>query len=125
MKITAFNPLYGTENIDEAIHFFSQMGFAVKHRMKGDFLELCVLSNDAGLRIDIANSPLVQKMKLNGFFGNRINVDDLQEAIDFLTNEGGRQMSPLITENPSNEIVFFKMANGDIYGVMHHKKDSE
>ena len=123
MKVTAFNPLYGTENIDEAIRFFSQMGFAVKHRIKGEFLEQCVLSNDAGLRIDLANSPLVQRMKLNGFFGNRINVDNLQEAMEFFTNAGGQQLSPVITENPSNEIVFFRTANGDIYGVMHHKKD--
>ena len=123
MKITSFSPLYGTENMDEALRFFSQMGFAVKHRIKGEFLELCDLSNDAGVRINIANSPLVQRMKLNGFFGNRINVDDLQEAMEFFANAGGRQMSPVITENPSNEIVFFQMANGDIYGVMHHRKD--
>ena len=123
MKITSFSPLYGTENVDEAVDFFSQMGFAVKHRIKGEFLELCDLSNDAGVHINIVNSPLVQKMKLNGFFGNRMNVDDLQEAMEFLAHAGGRQVSPVITENPSNEIVFFRMPNGDIYGVMHHKKD--
>lgn len=58
MKITSFTPLYGTENIDEAVDFFGRMGFAVQRRRK-------------------------------------------------------------------NETVFFSIPNGDVYGVMRRKKDSE
>ena len=54
-----------------------------------------------------------------------MDVDDLQEAIEFFTTAGGSQMGPVITPDPSNEIVFIKMGNGEIYGVMHQKKDHD
>lgn len=43
MKITSFNPIYGTEDLDGAEAFFGKMGFKVIHRFSKDGFEVRTL----------------------------------------------------------------------------------
>lgn len=122
MKITSFNPIYGTENLDAAEAFFNGMGFKVIHRFSKEGFAVRTLENESGLRVDIMDNDYVREAKVNGFFACRMNVDDLQEAIDFFTKEGGEMITPIIREGDSRELVNIRTKNGDIYGVIHHIK---
>ena len=122
MKITSFNPIYGTENLDEAEAFFSEMGFKVKHQFSKEGFEIRTLENESGLNLDIVNNDYVRAEKVNGYFSCRLNVDDLQEAIDFFTKKGGEMISPVIQEGDSRELVNIRTKNGDVYSVIHHIK---
>lgn len=122
MKITSFNPIYGTEDLDGAEAFFGKMGFKVIHRFSKDGFEVRTLENASGLRMDIMNNDYVRAAKVNGFFSCRMNVDDLQEAIDFFMENGGEMVTPVIREGDSRELVNIRSKNGDLYSVIHHNR---
>lgn len=123
MKVTALNPIYGTERIDESAEFFSKLGFNQAHRFKQEGFEICTLKNEeSGLILDIMNSDYVREHNINGFFSCRLNVDDLQEAIDFFKDNGAEILTPVIKEGSSRELVNVKTSNGDLYSVIHHIK---
>lgn len=122
MKITSFNPIYGTENLDGAEAFFSKMGFKAIHRFSKEGFEIRTLENESGLRVDLMDSDFVRSAKVNGYFACRLNVDDLQEAIDFFTENGGEMLTPIIHEGDSRDLVNIRTKNGDIYSVIHHLK---
>ena len=122
MKITSFNQIYGTEDISSALGFFEGLGFRVIHEFKKEGFELCTLENEEGLRFDIINNDYVRANKVNGFFSCRLNVSDMNEAIEYFEKNGAERVSPLIQEGPSRELINFRTKNGDIYCVIHHKK---
>lgn len=122
MKVTSFNPVYGTENIEEAAAFFAELGFGRIHSFEKEGFEIVTLENEAGLRMDIMNSDYVRSAGIDGFFANRLNVDDLDEALEFFKRNGAEQLSPVIQEADSREIVNIRTGNGDIYSVIHHLK---
>lgn len=122
MNITSFNPIYGTTNPDEAEAFFGEMGFKVIHRFAKEGFEIRTLENESGLLLDIMDSDFVREAKISGYFACRLNVDDLQEAIDFFTKKGGEQLTPIIQEAGSRELVNIRTKNGDMYSVIHHIK---
>lgn len=122
MKVTSFNPIYGTENIDEAVAFFKNLGFEVIHKFAKEGFEIHTLENEAGLRLDIMNNDYVRAAKINGIFATRLNVDDLHEAIEFFEQNGGETLTPIIPEANSRELVNIRTKNGDIYSVIQHLK---
>lgn len=122
MKVTSFNPVYGTKNIDEAAAFFAGLGFKEIHKFVKEGFEIRTYENEAGLRMDIMNSDYVREADVNGFFACRLNVDDLQEAIDYFEKNGGETVSPVIHEGDSRDLVNIRTKNGDFYSVIQHIK---
>lgn len=122
MKVTALNPVYGTEKISDAVVFFSKLGFKEIHSFEKEGFEIITLENESGIRLDIMNNDYVREAGINGFFANRLNVDDLEEALDFFKSEGAEQVSPIIYEADSRELANVRTKNGDIYSVIHHIK---
>ena len=122
MNITSFNPIYGTEKIEEAVKFFGTLGFQEIHKFEKEGFELRTLENAAGLKVDVMNNIYVREMKIEGYFSCRLNVDDMGEAIRFFEDMGAEQMMPLMQEGTSRELTTYKTPNGDIYSVIHHAK---
>lgn len=120
MKITSLNPVYGTEKTADAIEFFGKLGFEEIHSFKKEGFEVITLENENGIRVDIMNNDYVREAGINGFFANRLNVDDLEEALDFFKSEGAEQLTPVIYEADSRELANIRTKNGDIYSVIHH-----
>ena len=88
MRITTFNPQIITMNAEPIIELFKELGFEVRHDLKGVGEQ-----NDEGIRmkdgngfyLDIAktNIPIPQDIE-----AIRMNVDDFDEAYGMLTEQG-------------------------------------
>ena len=122
MKVTSFNPVYGTSKPEEALKFFEALGFKTIHHFKKEGFEIYTLENDKGLRLDITDSDFVRSQNINGMFATRINVDDLDEARSTLESFDGKAVSPVIEEADSREVINYLMPNGDVYSLVHHTK---
>jgi hypothetical protein len=87
MKITTFNPLIITKDPESAIKLFEDMGFERRHTKEdiGENKTTNVRMKDAnGFHIDVARGEGEYTMI-------RINVDDFDEAIEFLLAHGFRK----------------------------------
>ena len=88
MKITTFNPLIVTKDAEPVIALFEALGFERRHNIEANTGTMdfnSVRMKDAnGFYVDIANLPNVpQDMTLI-----RMNVDNFDEAYEFLTEHG-------------------------------------
>ena len=120
MQVTSFYPMYGTKDVESAVAFFANFGFSVRHTIERAGLSIRVLENDAGLRMDVINSPMVPG---EGFYGIRMNVPDLSEAVAFFEAKGGTVLTPVVSHSAS-ELVYVRTQNGDIYCLSHHIKET-
>lgn len=123
MKITTFNPMILTKDADSAIRLFEELGFVKKHAPTVDTGKSLVTStrmeNADGFHIDIAD---VQSMERDMMI-IRMNVDDFDEAYDFLTargftHPGGRQA----VETASNKSAMMVSPTGFAFDLCQHIK---
>ncbi len=122
MQVTSFNPIYGSNNIKEALMFFEKLGFNQIHDFSSEGFELKTLENSQGLRVDIINNDYVRENNINGYFAVRINVDDINEALEFFKENNAEQIMPLFQEGDSRILTALKTANNDIYYLIQHIK---
>jgi len=89
MKITTFNPLIVSARADEWVKLFEELGFEKRHEIKGiDGMEVTStrMKDANGNYVDIAKALKV-KQDLTLI---RMNVDDFDEAYEFLISKGFR-----------------------------------
>ena len=122
MKVTSFNPIIGTANLEEALEFYNGLGFKPIHHFQQDNVEFYTLENEAGLRVDILKSNYIVEQGYDGIFSLRVNVNDLDEAIAYFESKGAVAISPRIKEGESRELVNYRTTNGDIYCLIEHLK---
>ncbi len=87
MKITTFNPLIITEDPESAIKLFEEMGFERHHTKEGigdNKITDVRMKDPNGFYVDVARGDGEYTMI-------RINVDDFDEAIEFLLSHGFRK----------------------------------
>jgi hypothetical protein len=126
MKITTFNPLVVTPNADEAIALFEALGFERQHNIEAntgttDFNS--VRMKDAnGFYVDIANIPNIPKdMTLI-----RMNVDDFDEAYEFLAEHGFENpRGGQTVDTKSNKSCMMKSPSGFAFDLCQHIKEHE
>ena len=87
MKVTSICPLIVSPKAKELIELFEEMGFEGAH-VKSDIENGANINTDLkdtnGNRIDIASSEVLPKDLLS----IKINVDDFDEAYEFLKSKG-------------------------------------
>ena len=86
MKITNFSTLIISSNTDDIISLFNELGFENQHQKNfntGDDITSNVLVDGDGHMISIATAPVPKDMTVI-----RMNVDDFEEAYDFLKSKG-------------------------------------
>ena len=87
MKITAFNPLIVSRNAEDIIKLFEELGFEKRHT-KRDIeggQNVSVRMRDAnGFHVDVASSEQIPQ----DLTTIRVNVDDFDEAYNFLIAHG-------------------------------------
>lgn len=125
MKITTFNPLIVTRDPENAIRLFEEMGFEKRHTKKGigeTGITDVRMKNADGFCVDVAQGSGEWTMI-------RINVDDYDEAIAFLTAHGFRKPRH---ETAGNKVdtgtsVFTIMVapSGFIVAVSQHIRDQD
>lgn len=122
MKITSMYPICASndENVENDVKTLIDDGFEQKHKFVDEFGNYgYVLENEAKCKIDVfVNSSLVN---VRGLFGTRINVDNLDEAIEhFKTN--GFVIESDVFKTDSNRSVFAKSASGAKCYIIEHIK---
>ena len=123
MKVTTFNPLIVTKDAASAIAVFEALGFEKRHAKESIGIEdvTDVRMKDAnGFHVDITQGHGEWMMI-------RMNVDNLEEAIEFLEARGfhkARHSAVNETvETGSSKFNIMVSGSGFIFAVSQHIKD--
>ena len=122
MKITTFNPLIITKDPEAAIQLFEALGFERRHTKEdiGDNHTTDVRMKDAnGFYVDVAEGDGEWTMI-------RMNVDNFDEAIEFLTARGFRkprhEAASKTVDTGSSRFTLLVAPSGYIVAVSQHIK---
>ncbi len=125
MKITSFNPLIVAKDAEPVIKLFEELGFEVRHSKQGISKNNAtdVRMKDAnGFHVDITQGTEDRTMI-------RMNVDDLEEAVTFLEENGfhkARHAAAHETiDTGSSKINIMVSSTGYIFAVSQHIKDHD
>ena len=119
MKITSFTPLIITKDADAAIRLFESLGFEKRHSHKTPIGVVNTSLKDAnGFCVDISGVPDIPQDKTI----IRINVDDFDEAYEFLTSKGFIHKSGRVVEDESSKSAMLVSPSGFAFDLAHHKK---
>lgn len=126
MKITSFNPLIVTKNAEDIIKLFEELGFEKRHNLKANTgtqdLTSVRMKDANGFYADIAEVPassLPQDLTLI-----RINVDNFEEAYEFLTAKGFKNPKGGETlETKTNKSCMMVSPSGFAFDLCEHIKD--
>lgn len=122
MKITGFCPLIVTRNADEAAKVFEDFGFEKRHTktdIEGGANTNYALKDAAGNRINVASSEVIPQdlMAVN------INVDNFQEAYDFLIAHGFvNPRGDKVTDTSSSRATLLFSPSGFAVNIAEHIK---
>ena len=126
MKITTFNPLIVTRDAEPVIALFEALGFEKRHNLQAntgttDFNSVR-MRDSGGFHVDIANVPTVERdMTLI-----RVNVDDFDEAYEFLTAKGFvNPRGGQTVDTKSNKSCMMISPSGFAFDLCQHIKDHD
>ena len=126
MKITSFNPLIVTKDAAPVIRLFEELGFERRHNLsatENNGVEITsVRMKDAnGFYVDVAQAPdLQQDLSLI-----RMNVDDFDEALGFLTKRGFHDVKGTgeTLDTKTNKSAMIVSPSGFAFDLCQHIKD--
>ena len=123
MKITGFTPIIVSPNAAELIQLFEDLGFEkahVKTDIEGGQNINTDMKHPDGFRVDVASTVHLPK----DLTAIRINVDNFEEAVQFLASHGFvNSRGEKITETSSSKDSFFISPSGFGITLSQHKKD--
>jgi hypothetical protein len=121
--VSSCYPVFAGKEPEKGVEVLSKsFNLEVAHHFKSDFMEYYVLKDANGNHMDLMRHNDIEAL---GFYGMRLNVDNLDAMVDFLKTQGyefafGPFDTPssiiAVMEHPSNP-------NAHRYIVSHHKKD--
>ncbi len=125
MKITAFDPLIVTKDPASAIALFEALGFEKKHAKEG-----ISINNVTDTRMKDANGFHVDISQGDGEWTMiRINVDNLQEAVDLLEARGfhkaRHEAAHETVDTGSSRFNIMVSPSGTIFAVSQHLKEDD
>ena len=123
MKITSFNPLIIVRDLEPTVRLFEEMGFERRHMKTGigDNENTDIRMKDAnGFCVDVAQSDGEWTMI-------RMNVDNLDAAIEFLTEHGFRKprhdSASKKVDTGSSKYTMMVAPSGYIVTISEHIKE--
>lgn len=123
MKITSFAPLIVTQNAEATIKLFEDMGFEVRHTkggIEGGSNTNVQLKDASGNRVNVASSKTIPQ----DLTAITINVDNFQEAYDFLIARGFvNPRGDKTTDTGSSLATLLFSPSGYAINIAEHKKD--
>jgi predicted enzyme related to lactoylglutathione lyase len=125
MKITTFNPLIVTKDAKSAVALFEALGFQQRHTKEG-----IGENNVTDIRMKDANGFHVDVSQGSGEWTMiRMNVDNLEEAIEFLESRGFHKARHAVANKTiytgSSRFNIMVSPTGYIFAVSEHTKDSD
>ena len=124
MKITTFNPLIVTGDAENVIKIFEALGFERRHRItvnsSGREIESVRMKNEDGFHVDVAQvNGVARDMTLI-----RMNVDDFDEAYQFLTERGLKNPKGDHTvDTATNKSAYLTSPTGFSFDLCQHIKN--
>lgn len=126
MKITGFRPLIITAHADEVIAVFEALGFERKHQKNGindQDISAVALKDANGFRVNVVRADMVPQ----DMTSIAMNVDNLDEAVAFLTEHGFKNVmnaqGGTITDTGSSRALMMVSPSGFSISVSQHIKD--
>jgi hypothetical protein len=125
MKITGFNPLIATTDAEPLISLFEELGFESRHTKEG-----ISINNAKNIRMKDANGFHVDITQGSGEWTMiRMNVDDLEETIEFLESRGfhkaRHEAAHETIDTGSSKINIMVSPSGYILAVSQHVNESD
>ena len=128
MKITSFNPSIVTKDIEAVVSVFEALGFEKKHNPTGT----SALGNDYvsyrmtdanGFSVDVSTTAAARERDLTTI---RMNVDDFDEAYDFLIARGfTNAQGGTVTDTGSAKACILYSPSGFSINLIQHIKDHD
>ena len=125
MKITSFSPLIVTKDAEPVIKLFEELGFERRHSKEGigiNSVRDIRMKDPNGFHVDITQGTGAWTMI-------RMNVDDLEETIEFLENRGfhkaRHEAAHETIDTGSSKINIMVSPSGYILAVSQHVNESD
>ena len=126
MKITGFNPLIVTKNAEPIVKVYEELGFEVRHNLKASTgtqgIKSIRMKDGNGFYVDISeieNYSAPQDMTLF-----RMNVDDFEEAYNFLKSKGFvNPRGDDTVDTKTNKSAMLRSPSGFAFDLCQHIKD--
>lgn len=119
MKITSFNPFIATKDAAAVIQLFEQLGFEKAHIKANLYLDDATV-----VRMKDANGYCVDVTQVDGMerdmTGIRMNVDNFEEAYDFLTARGFTVDEEEISGTATSRFALMRSPSGFILNIVKH-----
>ncbi len=123
MKISSFNPLILTKEADSTIKLMEDLGFEKRHTnsdIDGKDITNVTMKDPKGFHVDVTSVDVPQDMIII-----RMNVDNFEEAYDFLISKGFTNKSGNIVESKSSKSVMMVSPSGFAFDLCHHIKNHD
>ena len=125
MQITAFNPLIITQNSEELVKLFEELGFERRHKKEGindkDITSFDMKHPD-GFRVNVTQ---VEQMPRD-MTSIRMNVRDFDEAFEFLKSKGFvNAQGEKITNTGSSVSTMMVSPTGFSISISEHLRKEE
>lgn len=120
MKITSFNPLIVSKDAAPAIELFEALGFERRHNntnIDDRNISNVTMKDANGFHVDVAQANVPRDMTII-----RMNVDNFEEAYDFLISKGFTCSSGRIVEQESSKSAMLVSPSGFGFDLCHHIK---
>lgn len=122
MKITSFNPMVITPKAEDAIKLFEALGFERQHKKTGindEDITSISMKDGNGFHVDVAK---VEKLPQD-MTAIRMNVDDFDEAYEFLTARGFKNaQGGKVTDTGSSHATMMVSPSGFAINLVQHIK---
>ena len=128
MKITSFNPTILTKDIEAVVSLFEALGFEKRHNpvgtsATGNEYNSYRMADANGFHVDISttSAPLDRDQT-----AIRINVDDFDEAYDFLISRGfTNKQNGTVTNTGSAKACMLHAPSGFAISLIQHIKNHD
>ena len=128
MKITSFNPSIVTKDIEAVVGVFEALGFEKKHNPTGvsavgnEYVSYR-MADANGFSVDVSTTAAAREQDLTTI---RMNVDDFDEAYDFLIARGfSNAQSGTVTDTGSAKACILYSPSGFGINLIQHIKDHD
>ena len=123
MKITSFNPVVITKDLESVVSVFEALGFKKEHNPAGESgagnqYEACRMQNADGFHVDVATTSAPMERDLSAI---RVNVDDFDEAYRVLADHGFKNFyGNSVVENPTSRSAVMIAPSGFAVNLVQH-----
>ena len=125
MKITSFSPLIMTNDAENIQRLFEEFGFVTRHEKK----DIAGTNHSGGLRMKDAEGHTLSIAHVSQISRDvtaiQMNVDNFEEAIEFLTARGfyNMQGEGNVFDTGSSKTAIMCSPSGFAINVVYHIKD--